>query len=639
MTKLPQQTKEHTHRLEIEKIAGLPNNENACGVFTKRVTLYDGTIGMLISTILVKNAKNAKAGQILSDLFELATKKLEESTNGVLDALELAADSCRDFVSKEEVEVSFAHVFFIAEACYIAKTPSEIKVIVFKEAKVAEIAFEYGSGPIESGQIYLVATPKFLSVFDKSILLKGEVVNLEEIIDGLATEISSRNDQGEIGAAFILVKGEFNNGKEIEETRKEEEPTGDLETAQDEPSAVASVEIKGEQELEEEAPRPKARMKLPNFGGTKAQVLGSIRGLFLEIKSIRRGDIRAIFRLRRNLAIFAAVILVVLVLSATVSLRAKTEKAKMAKSNSLLAEASAKYTEGTALVELNKQRAREILIEADHQIKLALEIDPKNEKANQLSSDILAKLKETETQSSIDSQVVYEAADAINAVSLRGKSLVVATRRTIVEISLDDKSAREVAQVDGGKSLFATQDAAFVLADKVWQVDLALGKKEEIASVDKALDIAVFVGNVYLLQETQIAKFVPIEQGYAKVADYLNAPVQFDQNSRLAIDGLVWATSGNQVIKFLRGEKQDFAISGLTAPLGQLGSIYTTTNMGNLYLVDLGNSALLVVDKEGIYQKAFQSAQLSGAADIAVSEDQTKLYIAVGNKILEAPLR
>ena len=106
----------------------------------------------------------------------------------------------------------------------------------------------------------------------------------------------------------------------------------------------------------------------------------------------------------------------------------------------------------------------------------------------------------------------------------------------------------------------------------------------------------------------------------------------------MAIDGNVWVTSGGNIFKFLRGEKQNFEISGLTGNSSVFGEIYTNGGLDNLYVVDKANSALLVISKDGVYKKAYQASEFSQAKGICVNADESKVFIAVGNKVLETSL-
>ena len=190
--------------------------------------------------------------------------------------------------------------------------------------------------------------------------------------------------------------------------------------------------------------------------------------------------------------------------------------------------------------------------------------------------------------------------------------------------------------------IWLDNDSAYILTgDAVFEVDLGVGRQSEpkkIVAGQVADDLVVFLGNIYLLSFEGIAKFVPIEAGYSGPQVYLDEKVKFAPDSTMAIDGSVWVASGNKIFKFLRGVRQDFEISGLTSTAGEFGMIYTNADLDNLYVVDRINAALLVIDKNGVYQKVYQAEEFGKAADLVVDEVGERMYLAIDNKILEAGL-
>src|SRR3989339_509486 len=107
--------------LQIEKITGIGQKNAACGVFVGRITLGDGTLGTLVSCILAEGADN-DAADLLREIFELSTNKLENSQSGSLKAVKVASDACREYAKDEQkgLKVSFALAFFYESVCYIA---------------------------------------------------------------------------------------------------------------------------------------------------------------------------------------------------------------------------------------------------------------------------------------------------------------------------------------------------------------------------------------------------------------------------------------------------------------------------------------------------------------------------------------
>lgn len=596
--------------LQIEKISGQSGGGRACGVFTNRISLADGNLAMIVSCILVKDAKGSDLQIFVRDIFEIFTKKIEGAQPGILDALRLAGDACREYIKTRNLDASFVQVLFYKNACYIARYGNEVKVWVYEPEKSEEITFEYGSGLLKFGQIYLVATNKFVSTFDIAAILQSADVDLREVMDGLATDISAVEDQSEIGAALIMVKGEKAKSEMFEAASETE----------------LGLDNSGKEEEDKER---KSGIATVGFLLIKRKLL-----------RLKKGDIRAIFRLRRSLFILGLVIIIILGLSAFLKIGDVRDREKLAQFNSHLAAASTGYSEATAIIDLNRVRARDILAKADGEIKLALTLVPDDERGKKLASDISAKLKETESLTGVNFSEVVQVPSPLVSISPVGKGQLAAVAAgAIFKVNIKSKSAEKVALVDGAKIGFFFDNSAFVIAGgSIFKVDITGGKPEKIIEGQGGSDLAVFLGNVYILSQSGINKFVPIDKGYTQSENYLERAQSFSTSSHFAIDGSIWVTSGSQILKYTRGKRDEFTISGLGGSNSQFGEIYTDSDLDNLYVVDVANSALLVIGKDGVYKKAYQSPDFGKASGLVVDEGAGKMYVSVDNKILSAEL-
>ncbi|MEK7581663.1 MAG: hypothetical protein AAB512_05265 [Patescibacteria group bacterium] len=607
-------------KIKVEKITGLANDKFSTAVFTKRVTL-DGTVGTFVSLIFTKQGEGTRQN-LGSDIFEVTAKKLEEDEGGVLEKLKKGRERALNLTSDAGVEISFANCLFYKNACYIVRFGDKVKIWVFRAPDGREIKFEDGSGHVVPGQLFLLASEKFFSSFDTSVFAKSEEIDLEEIIDGLATDISADPSQSEIGAAFIRIGGEhLGNIEQVEEEKKDEKEL--VEVPVEEPIAP---QVDRQQSVEDNVvAKPRFKNPLPHV----------LRFLLDEAGRLGHGDVKAIFRLRRNIIFLVLVILFILMFSGFNSIRTQNSSKKLVEFRAHMATATSKYSEGVSIIELNKARARNILIEADNEVKVALSLIPKDSDALSLSSQIAQKLKETENLSNVTLTNFYSDKSNVVGLSPYGAGYVVFYTDGAVEIDKNGKKVKEYAasNVTSG----ATYDKSIFAFDgnKVKKLG---DKDQEVAGVDGAADLQVFLGNIYLLASNQIYKFVPVEGGYTKSADYLLENETFGAQSRFAIDGSVWVTRGNEILKYTRGRRDDFALQGLTGGAGNFGEIYTNADLDNLYVVDLVNSALLVMGKDGVYSKSYQASEFSKITSLVVDETGGKMYVVSGGKVLVASL-
>src|SRR3990167_1225405 len=193
-------------KLDIQKVSGAPKPDCVCQVFTHRLTLADSQVATLVSVFFVKTENHEDLPKLLAEVFELSIQKIEEGNidEGVFSILSNAALKAAQFLKQEKVETSFLHTLFYKDAIYIARHGERVKLLVFEPAGSQEIKFQEGSGRVKDSQLFLISTEKFLSIFDTAPLKALEDIDLDDIIDGLATDISAEEDQSEIAAAFIL---------------------------------------------------------------------------------------------------------------------------------------------------------------------------------------------------------------------------------------------------------------------------------------------------------------------------------------------------------------------------------------------------------------------------------------------------
>ena len=656
--------------VKIEKLIGVSTGRSASGVYSSKISFADGAVATLVSCILVKDSREEDVQLVARDIFEIANKKLEGKEGDILQTLAAAKDAGGQHLEAGNIDAAFAHIIFYKGATYVAKFGKGIKIFVYLPPKSVELTFETGSGPLKEGQLYLIATEEFISQFKPESFLQGEV-DLEEIVDGLATEISALEQSSGIAAAMVLVKagaqktvsGEA-HGKEVvenavllESPEPEDEPSledsgettavldkkpGEETTTTDneKPAVVVAEEKLQEEDVENlraVAPRGESR----NIGAKVFSIITSLMaGLGGEVAKLRRGEAGAIVRLRRNMVFVAVVFLLILAVSVGLTVKSKKDKAQTAAFNDSLLAASSKYSDGEAILGLNRDRARQTLIEADGLVSAALKIEPEDVRAKELRAKISDKLKETESHESLKLDEFATVSEPLVSLGILNKNLVAASDSKVYQIDAKTKKVSEIEGQSGTKASFAYNDGAYLLSgDKVYKVNLASEKSEKaVEGASGVVDISVFIGNIYLLSPSQIQKYVPIEGGYAQGTNYLEGSERFEVSSRFAIDGSVWVTRGNQILNYLRGQKQDFAISGLSNADVVFGEIYTEGGIDNLYVVDTENKALLTFGKDGLFKKAYQADDFGKVTGLVVDEEAGKIYVAVGDKILAADL-
>ncbi|MBI3109579.1 hypothetical protein HYZ06_00920 [Candidatus Daviesbacteria bacterium] len=197
-----------------------------------------------------------------------------------------------------------------------------------------------------------------------------------------------------------------------------------------------------------------------------------------------------------------------------------------------------------------------------------------------------------------------------------------------------------LASLNGSLAFTYSPDKGLVRTDATNQ------KQTQVAKVDEdwgqIADLVGFAGNVYLLDKGQIWKYLPAAEGYSGKREYLtqNTKADFSSALRMQIESSVYVLkSGGEMMRFTRGEKDNFSYSGLPSPVKDPKSFFTSSDTDNLYLLDSGNSRLLVLSKIGAYKGQYQSERFDQFSDLVVDEKGKKVYLLEGSKIYSMDLK
>lgn len=157
-------------------------------------------------------------------------------------------------------------------------------------------------------------------------------------------------------------------------------------------------------------------------------------------------------------------------------------------------------------------------------------------------------------------------------------------------------------------------------------------------------DIAVYKQNSGLYtvnkSDNEIYKHISIAAGFAGGEKWLKSPEGSPLTSpvSLAIDGDIYVLQNDSldpIVKFTKGLKKEFSVSGLLMPLDKATKIITDVGMKNLYVLDPANKRIVVITKTGAIAKQFVSDKFNNLTDIAVNPTEKNLYILNGSLVYE----
>lgn len=561
----------------------------------------------------------------------LATLEQEFFTleNKDLDSIKRAITTATEKIG-QGLSPSFVIVYIVGNILYLF-IHGRGKVVLKRGTKIGTLLeadntggeLKSASGYLQDKDIIILETEKFSKVVTpQSLAMSLDNENPTDIAEALAPNV---HEKEEGGAASLFVEYKQDQdfvaalaAEGIEPEKEENGPSeatppldfNENENEKKEEIPISSTEQSAETIRTEES-EPGEVFKPVNPVGFPSRR----RGLGFA-RSFRLGGV-PLPHSRRVLLTVGVIILVIFLGSIFFAINSKNSAENKKLFDNVYSQAQAKYNEGQGLVDLNKSLAREDFLSAqkilnDNKGKFKEGSDQEKQ-----ISDLLSKVNEALSGSSGSkeakaSEINLENNSYLNAVSQNKNSNYFAQNADSV-FFVDTKGVEKVTKSSGTKSL---------LFAKNWTTPGGLG---------------VYVTNFYVLDKSDtILKFVPTgtasKSAYVK-SDYLTSAASLDSSVALAIDGSVYVMFENgNIDKYNRGAKQSFSLKGLDKNLNKPTKIWTDTDAKNIYILDNGNSRLLVVDKEGNFQGSYSNSLLKNAADFEVIESSKEVNFLSGGK-------
>ncbi len=329
--------------------------------------------------------------------------------------------------------------------------------------------------------------------------------------------------------------------------------------------------------------------------------------------------------------------------------------------NQIMQQAREEFAAAESIATLNPQEAKAKLESAKSTVEKALAVKADDLGALELKRKIAEDGDKILQQFAAANFPVYLELNLVKQdfkperMSLSGNNLLLldSTSKSLVVVDISKKSHKILAgeeQLGAAKYAVMDENFGFIYSgDKgSLRIDATNQKVTTIAKQDKSLagvvDIAGFGNNLYLLDKTnnQIWKYVATSSGYADKREYLAKSVKADFSTakRMMIESSIYVlTSGGELLRYLKGVSESFAYSGLDNPVKDPKSFYVSADTENLYVLDSGNSRLVVVDKAGAYKAQYQGEKFATASELVVDEKNKKVYLLDGGNIYITDLK
>jgi len=152
-------------------------------------------------------------------------------------------------------------------------------------------------------------------------------------------------------------------------------------------------------------------------------------------------------------------------------------------------------------------------------------------------------------------------------------------------------------------------------------------------------DIEIFNGNIYVLDSGtgDLYKYFVTESGYSDKSSYFisASPSDLSKGADMAIDGAVYITSGDIILKYLRGAADPFETK-FPQKAPQFSGLYTGEDLTQLLAWDTKGGAIYILGKEGEYIRQITSSIVKKAQDVFAYDDT--IYIFDGKKLYSIPI-
>ncbi|HET9946517.1 MAG TPA: hypothetical protein VFQ63_00450 [Patescibacteria group bacterium] len=438
------------------------------------------------------------------------------------------------------------------------------------------------SGFLEHGDRVVLNTPGFSTHVSKEKLFDTLLANsIDDAAEIFSPEIHSTKEGG---AASVLLSYE------------------------DETITPTHPAAEEERESEEEPEKP--------ISQTQQQVLQE-KSHEIPASSEQR---KSLSHRRRLLLTIIGILIIVFVATGALTLYEKQQSEKAQLFASLYTPAEKKYEEGAGLITLNGSLAHDDFLAAQKLLSNAQGKFPKGSKEDQQISQLQAKVADAITQTANVNTVTAEK-------TTDSPLLTFAASQTAPYVSSDTTN-------------FYTADNSGITQTNIKTTTA----KQIIKNVSDWKNIGGFspyLTNFYVLDKTAgILKYTPSGTKFSK-SDYLASGVSPDLSSAssLAIDGSIWVLSGKDILKFTKGKEDGFTITGLDKPFVSPSVITTSVDDDNVYILDNGNSRIVVLSKTGAFIIQYNNNLFKGATQLSVDEKNKKAYVLSGKDVYQISLK
>jgi hypothetical protein len=211
--------------------------------------------------------------------------------------------------------------------------------------------------------------------------------------------------------------------------------------------------------------------------------------------------------------------------------------------------------------------------------------------------------------------------------------------KTVYAINLADKTVTAIANtnpsytkitkpaIDKNNNIFYLND------DKIIKLNIENEEftpltAELVTNFSQIAGQAVYNNRLYLLDnvDSKILRY-NIGDNLSSPASWLTTAVDLTNTVDLAIDGNIFVLKNNgEVIKLLKGERQDFILSPVEPIMEAATKIEVSPEQKYIYILEPKQNRLIIFDKSGKFLSQYTSNSFSNLKDFAIDEINKKIY-------------
>jgi hypothetical protein len=550
--------------------------------------------------------------------------------------------------TKTEAKVEIEAAVLLGETIFFA-IAGQGRVLLCRDHKIGlvlagkEESVETAEGQVTDGDFFLLGSQLFFSLLKKDTIEAAfSAASPQEVAELITPQIHGREEDGRAAAAVLGVEL-FQESLPAGETRKAETGERKIISGRKWSGGLGFFREKW-------------------LWGKRVTAFLFQKVIFKIEKRLKRQAIYLVAegkqekKPQKTLMTVSVILGILLIVSVILGVYQRNRRSSGSGVNQILKQAQAKRDEGEDVIDLNPIRARQLLLESRD---LLDEIKP--EEVDQSVLDFRAELEKLLAQvmreHEVEPKVYYDLVIIKDGAkgddwAISGGDLVIfdQEKKTIYSLSVTDKKAAILVGGDDladGQQVAAFMPKVFLLSTRgIWQYDKETRRQGLVIEKDEGwgemADFRAFGGNLYLLDKKgEIWKYPATETSFGAYRLWLKGEKpDFSDATAMAIDGSVWVLKKNgTILKFTQGGRDSFTLSGLDKPLNQPTALFTDDDQENLYILDKGNSRVVVINKSGEYHSQYLWQGMGEVTNIMASEENKKILLLAKNKVYEIEIK